>query len=80
MINEGLPKTKEELLAVIEEATRNIAQKRAGRIAMEERGMTVEPEEADIDMVDWKKQLEEASAQLAVLTGESSDQVRLEGV
>jgi hypothetical protein len=51
-----------------------IAQKREGRRAMEESGMTVEPEGEDMDMRDLLAQLEELDVQL----GNDPSQPRLE--
>lgn len=68
------PPSVEELIAEKEAVLNLIAQKREGRKAMEENGMTLEPENEDMDMQDLLAQLETLDIQL----GNDPSQPRLE--
>ena len=74
------PKTVGELLAERDELVIAIEEKRKGRQAMLDANMEVEPEEADMDMVDLVASLSEVNVALAQLSGNQDDQPRLEGI
>ena len=70
-MSEQEPKTVEQVLAERDKIVAAIETKRAGRKAMLEANIEVEPEEADMDMADLMASLSEVNVALAELSGDN---------